>query len=207
MFEAVAGGAAAAETVGRWSGRALDPAIAAVFLDSPAELLRMCGPDDLWAAVVDAEPEPRRVFADEAALEEALAGFGDAADLKSPWFTGHSRGVAGLARAAAERLRPDGASLVYRAGLVHDLGRVAVSGRRMGAAGPAACRGLGAGAAAPVPYRPDPGALAGARAARPGSQPSSRTAGRDGLPGRGPRVRAGRGRLPARRGRRAARAE
>ena len=126
MFEAVAGGAAAAEAVARWSGRALDPVIAAVFLDSPAELLRICGPDDLWAAVVDAEPEPRRVFADEAALEEALAGFGDAADLKSPWFTGHSRGVARLARAAAGRLRTADAVLVYRAGLVHDLGRVAV---------------------------------------------------------------------------------
>ena len=126
MFEAVAGGVAAAETVARWSGRALDPAIAAVFLDAPAELLRTCGPDDLWAAVVDAEPEPRRVFASEATLEEALAGFGDAADLKSPWFTGHSRGVARLARAAAERLRPADAALVYRAGLVHDLGRVAV---------------------------------------------------------------------------------
>ena len=126
MFEAAAGDSAAAETVARWSGRALDPAIAAVFLDSPAELLRLSGPDDLWAAAVDAEPEPRRVFADEAALDEALAGFGDAADLKSPWFTGHSRGVARLARAAAERLGPAEAALVYRAGLVHDLGRVAV---------------------------------------------------------------------------------
>ena len=125
MFEAVAGAAAAAETVARWSGRALDPVIAAAFLDAPAELLRMSGPDDLWAAVVDAEPEPRRNFADEAALDEALAGFGDAADLKSPWFTGHSRGVARLARAAAERVGLADAGLVYRAGLVHDLGRVA----------------------------------------------------------------------------------
>ena len=136
MFEAVAGGAAAAEAVARWSGRALDPAIAAVFLDSPAELLRICGPDDLWAAVVDAEPEPRRVFADEAALEEALAGFGDAADLKSPWFTGHSRGVARLARAAAGRLRTADAVPVYRAGLVHDLGRVAVPAVRGERPGP-----------------------------------------------------------------------
>jgi len=126
MFEAVAGEAAATETVARWSGRALDPAVAAVFLDAPAELLRISAPDDLWGAVVDAEPEPRRLFPDEAALDEALAGFGDAADLKSPWFTGHSRGVARLARAAAERLRPADATLVYRAGLVHDLGRVAV---------------------------------------------------------------------------------
>jgi hypothetical protein len=60
MFEAVAGGTAPAETVRRWSGRALDPAVAAVFLDAPAELLRISDPEDLWAAVADAEPEPRR---------------------------------------------------------------------------------------------------------------------------------------------------
>ncbi len=126
MFDAVAGGVAAAETVARWSGRALDPAVAAIFGDAPAELLRISGPDDLQAAVAGAEPEPRRMFGDEAALDEALAGFGDAADLKSPWFTGHSRGVARLARAAAERVSPAEAALVYRAGLVHDLGRVAV---------------------------------------------------------------------------------
>ena len=63
---------------------------------------------------------------DEAAFEEALAGFGDAADLKSPWFTGHSRGVAALARAAAGLAPPADATAVYRAGLLHDLGRVAV---------------------------------------------------------------------------------
>jgi HD-GYP domain-containing protein (c-di-GMP phosphodiesterase class II) len=126
MFDTVAGGATAAQTVARWSGHALDPEVAQVFLAAPAELLLTSAPDDLWAAVVDAEPEPRRTFADEAALDEALAGFGDAADLKSPWFTGHSRGVARLARAAAQRLRPADAAFVYRAGLVHDLGRVAV---------------------------------------------------------------------------------
>lgn len=126
MFEAVAGSVIAAETVARWSGRALDPAIAAIFQDAPAELLQISGPDDLWAAVVDAEPAPRRMFRDEAALDEALAGFGDAADLKSPWLTGHSGGVARLARAAAEWLAPADAALVYRAGLLHDLGRVAV---------------------------------------------------------------------------------
>ena len=69
--------------------------------------------------MVDAEPGPRRAFRDEAAFDEALAGFGDAADLKSPWFTGHSRGVAALAS-------PADATAVYRAGLLHDLGRVAV---------------------------------------------------------------------------------
>jgi HD-GYP domain-containing protein (c-di-GMP phosphodiesterase class II)/DNA-binding CsgD family transcriptional regulator len=126
MFDAVAGGEAAARTVARWSGRALDPAIVAVFADAPGELLRMSSPDDVWAAVVDAEPAPRRVFRDEVALDEALAGFGDAADLKSPWFTGHSGGVARLARAAARQLPAADAALVYRAGVLHDLGRVAV---------------------------------------------------------------------------------
>src|ERR1022692_2530634 len=67
MFDAVAGGVVAAETVARWSGRALDPAVAAIFADSPAELLRLSSPDDLRAAVVDAEPAPRRMFGDEAA--------------------------------------------------------------------------------------------------------------------------------------------
>jgi hypothetical protein len=35
MFDAVGGGVVAAETVARWSGRALDPAIAAIFRDAP----------------------------------------------------------------------------------------------------------------------------------------------------------------------------
>jgi DNA-binding CsgD family transcriptional regulator len=126
MFDAVGGGGVAARTVARWSGRALDPGITPLFADAPAELLAVSSPDDLWAAVVDAEPGPRRTFAGEAAFEEALAGFGDAADLKSPWFTGHSRGVAALARAAAGLVSPADATSAYRAGLLHDLGRVAV---------------------------------------------------------------------------------
>jgi HD-GYP domain-containing protein (c-di-GMP phosphodiesterase class II)/DNA-binding CsgD family transcriptional regulator len=126
MFDAVGGGEVAAQTVARWSGRALDPAIVAMFAEAPGELLTVASPDDLWAAVVDAEPAPRRAFRDQAALEEALAGFGDASDLKSPWFTGHSRGVAGLARSAAGLVSPAEAQTLYLTGLVHDLGRVAV---------------------------------------------------------------------------------
>jgi HD-GYP domain-containing protein (c-di-GMP phosphodiesterase class II) len=126
MFDAIGGGAAASATIARWSGRALDPEITAIFQDAPAELLRISHPDDLWAAVVDAEPAPQRTFRDEAALDEALAGFGDAADLKTPWFHGHSGGVARLAQAAAARVAAADADLVHRAGLLHDLGRVAV---------------------------------------------------------------------------------
>lgn len=127
MFDAAGGRDDAVAAVARWSGRALDPSLAVIFGDAPDELLALSNPSDLWAAVVDTEPGTRRTFRDDAALDDALAGFGDAADLKSPWFTGHSSGVARLAQAAAachsNGLDP---SLVARAGVLHDLGRVAV---------------------------------------------------------------------------------
>jgi HD-GYP domain-containing protein (c-di-GMP phosphodiesterase class II)/DNA-binding CsgD family transcriptional regulator len=126
MFDSVGGGDVATRTVAQWAGRALDPGIVAVFEETSAELLQTSRAADAWEAVVDAEPAPRRTFRDDAALDRALTGFGDAADLKSPWFTGHSRGVAELARSAAERARPELASAVYRAGVLHDVGRVAV---------------------------------------------------------------------------------
>jgi len=126
MFDAGGGHDAATAAVSRWSGRALDPRVAEVFLDAPAELLGLSNPDDLWAVVVDAEPGRPRRFRDEAALSAALAGFGDAADLKTPWFTGHSAGVAQLARRAAEQWGRADPVAVHRAAAVHDLGRVAV---------------------------------------------------------------------------------
>jgi HD-GYP domain-containing protein (c-di-GMP phosphodiesterase class II) len=126
MFDAVGGVALAVETVTRWSGRALDPASAAIYLEAPSELLKVSNPDDLWAAVVDTEPQPRRLFRDDVHLDEALAGFGDAADLKTPFFQGHSRGVALLARSASTYAGSVDPVIAYRAGLVHDLGRVAV---------------------------------------------------------------------------------
>lgn len=126
MFDAVGGPGLAVEKLTRWSGRALDPRITGGFLDASLELLELSHPEDLWARVVAAEPDPPRFFRDADHLDEVLAGFGDAADLKAPFFQGHSRGVALLARAAAHELEGVEPRLVYRAGLVHDLGRVAV---------------------------------------------------------------------------------
>jgi HD-GYP domain-containing protein (c-di-GMP phosphodiesterase class II) len=125
MFDAVGGVEAAIAAIERWSGRALDPTIAAIFLAAPTELVALSDPDDVWAAVVHGEPQPPRLFRNHADLDDALAGFGDAADLKSPFFQGHSRGVASLVRTACGSVSLDHA-MAYRAGLVHDLGRVAV---------------------------------------------------------------------------------
>jgi len=95
-------------------------------LIDPTRPVEALDPDDVWAAFVDTEPQPRRLFRDEDHLDEALAGFGDAADLKTPYFQGHSRGVALLARASTTYDMTVDPALLYRAGLVHDLGRVAV---------------------------------------------------------------------------------
>ncbi len=126
MFDAVGGSEQVVETVTRWSGRALDPEIAGRFLGDAEGLLRLSRAEDAWAAVVAAEVAPHRYFDDNDQLDHVLAGFGDAADLKSPYFQGHSRGVATLARSAAALLEGADPELAYRAGLVHDLGRVAV---------------------------------------------------------------------------------
>ena len=126
MFDAVGGKERAVATVSRWSGRVLDPDIASGFLGDAEGLLRLSRTADAWAAVVAAETAPHRYFDDDDQINDVLAGFGDAADLKSPYFQGHSRGVAALARSAADQLGGVDPELAYRAGLVHDLGRVAV---------------------------------------------------------------------------------
>jgi HD-GYP domain-containing protein (c-di-GMP phosphodiesterase class II) len=76
------------------------------------------------------EPSPQLALEAEA-LPRALAAMGNFADLMSPYLAGHSAGVAELAGAAAQRCGLDGvaAESIRRAGLVHDLGRVAVHPR------------------------------------------------------------------------------
>ncbi|HEY7196828.1 MAG TPA: HD domain-containing phosphohydrolase [Gaiellaceae bacterium] len=116
----------AADTVRRWSGRALDPGVADAFLREQESVLGPAASDDALEAALAAEPRPRH--ADAARLDEIALGFADAADLKAPFLQGHSRGVAELAEAAAGRLGlpEDGIAALRRAALLHDLGRVAV---------------------------------------------------------------------------------
>lgn len=118
----------AAALVRKRAGTVLDPQLAECFATHAAEL---CGPlenPDTWATFLAAEPTPHR-FLDEPAVDEGLRALADFADLLSPWFRGHSSGVAALAKEAGARFGLDDAQckLVERAGLVHDLGRVGVT--------------------------------------------------------------------------------
>jgi HD-GYP domain-containing protein (c-di-GMP phosphodiesterase class II) len=101
--------------------------VAAAFLDGSETWLDEVDELDPWDAVLDAEPTPA-VAVDEDRLDDLLAAFADFADLKSPWFVGHSRAVAELAAAAASAcgLHAADVTMARRAGLVHDLGIVGI---------------------------------------------------------------------------------
>ena len=117
----------AARVVGERAGHAFDPDVAAAFLDEAAEILALDTSVSAWEETLAAEPRPWLTLQGEA-IDRALAAMADFTDLASPYLVGHSGGVAELAAAAAERCRLSAseAVVVRRAGLVHDLGRVAV---------------------------------------------------------------------------------
>lgn len=108
-------------------GRAYDPTVTDAFVAGSEAWLAEIATLDPWDAVLDAEPAPV-VDVDDSQLDDVLSAFADFADLKSPWFIGHSRAVADLATAAAStrRLSAADVTLARRAGLVHDIGVVGV---------------------------------------------------------------------------------
>jgi HD-GYP domain-containing protein (c-di-GMP phosphodiesterase class II)/DNA-binding CsgD family transcriptional regulator len=111
----------------RRAGRTLDPAIAGAAADATDALLAV-REDAGLAAVLATEPEPHRTVGAEGA-EDVFAVFGLVADLKSPLFRGHSERVSRLAAEAARITgrTDDEVAALRGAGLVADVGRVAVS--------------------------------------------------------------------------------
>ena len=132
-----AGGVDAAGTMARQrSGGAHDPALVETLLAAGPQLfdgLSTVG----WDEALAAEPGPRPLLS-PSELEAALEAVADFVDLKFPTLAGHSRGVAGLAGEAGRRagLEERDATELLHAGLVHDLGRVAVSAAIWQRAGP-----------------------------------------------------------------------
>src|SRR5262249_5393355 len=122
------GGLEAAEAmVRRRSGGRYDPDLARVFLRNAGRLFARIEETQSWDAVIAAEPIARR-YLTESQLDAALLAMGDFVDLNTPVFTGHSRGVAERAAQAARAagLPDERVHVLWRAGLVHDLGRSGV---------------------------------------------------------------------------------
>ncbi|MGH2762602.1 MAG: HD domain-containing phosphohydrolase [Thermoleophilaceae bacterium] len=112
------------------AGHAFDPEVAACLADRGEEILALEENASAWEEVLALEPPPPLMLEGEA-LDRGLAAMGNFADLISPYLAGHSAGVAELAGAAAQHCRVDavGVTAIRRAGLLHDLGRVAVHPR------------------------------------------------------------------------------
>src|SRR5581483_8721598 len=127
-----------AQTFERWDGRgpgkvkgdnATLPSRLVGLADVLAVYHRAAGVDAVTVeTVLAAEPAARTTFTDDE-LDAILEAIGDFVDLKSPFTIGHSRAVAELARDAAHAsgFPERDVKATYRAGLVHDIGRVGVS--------------------------------------------------------------------------------
>jgi HD-GYP domain-containing protein (c-di-GMP phosphodiesterase class II) len=119
------------EDPGAWLGarraRAYDPTVVEAFERVGTGVLAELDGGDEWELALAGEPEPVATIGPER-LDQVLVAFADFADLKSPWIRGHSRAVGSLAEEAGGHAGLDGqvCADLRRAGLVHDLGRVAI---------------------------------------------------------------------------------
>jgi HD-GYP domain-containing protein (c-di-GMP phosphodiesterase class II) len=94
------------------------------------QILRLDPDASMWDETLANEPAVALHLSGEQ-IQRALAAIGEFTDLLSPYFVGHSNGVADLAKAAAVRCGMAAADVtaVRRAALVHDVGRVAIAAR------------------------------------------------------------------------------
>ena len=119
---------AAAGVARRRRGTQFDPALVDRLCREPGRMLSGLEAAASWDELIDAEPALRPVMSEEQ-LQQALEAIADLADLKSPYTTGHSRGVAELVSAAAGRcgFSAGQAAELRGAARLHDLGRLGVS--------------------------------------------------------------------------------
>jgi HD-GYP domain-containing protein (c-di-GMP phosphodiesterase class II) len=121
-----AGWATTADVLARRRGHGYDPAVVDVLAAHAEGWLTEVGVDPC-AAVLDDEPTPVATIGPDG-FDAVLAAVADFTDIKSPWLRGHSTGVARLAADAARAagLSAGAATTLWRAALVHDVGRVGV---------------------------------------------------------------------------------
>jgi HD-GYP domain-containing protein (c-di-GMP phosphodiesterase class II) len=127
LHHALGGTEEALRVVRERSGGAFDPEIASAFERHTAELMTFDPLGSAWEETLASEPG-RLTSLHEAGVDRALSAMGDFADLASPFFVGHSAGVAELVADAAIVSGFDAAEVVAtrRAALVHEVGRVSV---------------------------------------------------------------------------------
>lgn len=131
VFHRASGRDAAARLASEQRGRAFDPVVVDAFLALAHDDGFWAGleHDRIWDEVLMLEPSgsPYR-YLPVSKLDEVSFAFADFTDMKAPHLVGHSRRVAALAEHIGQRLSLPASRLVdlHRAGLVYDIGLVAV---------------------------------------------------------------------------------
>jgi HD-GYP domain-containing protein (c-di-GMP phosphodiesterase class II) len=128
LFLSASGPEDARSVVRERSGAAYEPRLAELAVRDFGDLMAGLDETRIWEQAMDAEPFPVRRLEGER-VDAAFGAIAALTGLKSPWLREHSTGVAELAEAAGWRLGLPAASttLLRRAALAHDLGRVGVS--------------------------------------------------------------------------------
>jgi HD-GYP domain-containing protein (c-di-GMP phosphodiesterase class II) len=118
-------------------GTQFSPEVADVFAQNAADIVDGLLEIDVWTATLEQAPDRGRTLVGDE-IDELLRAMADFVDLKCPSSPGYSRGVADLAAAAAQMRRLPDADVMrlYRAGLVHGLGKLGVSNHIWGKRGP-----------------------------------------------------------------------
>jgi HD-GYP domain-containing protein (c-di-GMP phosphodiesterase class II) len=128
VIDRLGGTTAAIEMLRDRRGHQFDPDLVDACVAHASEIFAGLDEIDAWTSVIDGCASLDREL-DGAELRSSLETFADYADLKSPWFLGHSRAVSALAAEAARRagLPPRDVEIVEWAGLVCRLGTIGVS--------------------------------------------------------------------------------
>ena len=128
LFLTAGGADEARSVVERRTGAAYEPRLAELALANFDDLVAELDEARMWEQALEIEPFPKIWIAGER-VDAAFVAIAALTGLKSPWLREHSTGVAELAEAAAWRMGlPDASvTLVRRAALAHDLGRIGVS--------------------------------------------------------------------------------
>jgi HD-GYP domain-containing protein (c-di-GMP phosphodiesterase class II) len=128
LFLSAAGPDEAQAVIERRTGAAYDPRLAGLAVRGFDDLLAGLDEARMWEQALESEPFPKIWIAGER-VDAAFTAIAALTGLKSPWLREHATGVADLAEAAAWRMGLPAASvtLLRRAALAHDLGRIGVS--------------------------------------------------------------------------------